>query len=87
MEQLAERNKTYPIKYDMDPLGDNDPNVPWLAPGRLLIFAKYKPLLNDTFNATGTSHVHAGFQFNREVLDGRCCISPSRNVGPRTAIP
>jgi hypothetical protein len=27
--------------------------VPWLAPGRLLIFVKYRPLLNDTFNATG----------------------------------
>lgn len=27
--------------------------VPWLAPGRLLIFIKYRPLLNDTFNATG----------------------------------
>ena len=54
MEQLAARNKTYPIQYDTDPLGDNDPNVPWLAPGRLLVFAKYQPLLNDTFNATGT---------------------------------
>ena len=24
------------------------------APGRLLIFVKYRPLLNDTFNATGS---------------------------------
>ena len=35
------------------PDGNNDANVPWLAPGRLLVFVKYRPLLNDTFNATG----------------------------------
>lgn len=33
---------------------DSSPRVlvQWLAPGRLLIFIKYRPLLNDTFNAT-----------------------------------
>lgn len=52
--QLEARNKSYPVIWDLDPNGNNDANVPWLAPGRLLIFAKYKPLLNDSFNATGS---------------------------------
>lgn len=54
MDQLTTRNKTYPVVWDTDPDGNNDPNVPWLAPGRLVVFAKYMPLLDDTFNATGT---------------------------------
>ena len=54
MAQLAARNRSYPLVYDLDPNGNNDANLPWLAPGRLLIFIKYRPLLNDTFNATGS---------------------------------
>lgn len=54
IEQLTARNTSYPIKYDLSLDGNDDANVPWLAPGRLLIFAKYRPLLNDTFNATGS---------------------------------
>ena len=27
--------------------------MPWLAPGRLLVFIKYKPLVNDSFNVSG----------------------------------
>ena len=54
MAQLTARNKSYPIVYDLDPDGNNDADVPWLAPGRLLIFVKYSPLLNDTLNATGS---------------------------------
>jgi hypothetical protein len=42
MAQLAALNKTYPLVYDLDPLGNDDANVPWLAPGRLLIFVKYR---------------------------------------------
>ena len=29
-----------------------DANVPWLAPGRLLIFVKYKQPIDDTLNVT-----------------------------------
>jgi len=53
LQDLKARNASYPVVYDTDPLSTDDANVAWLAPGRLLIFAKYKPLLNDTFNATG----------------------------------
>ena len=78
MLQLKARNATYPIEYDTDPSGNNDANVPWLAPGRLLVFAKYRPLLNDSFNATA-------------VIDGQPVIvrkayntivrSPARFIG------
>ena len=54
IEQLQDLNRTYPLKYDLDPEGNDDANVPWLAPGRLLIFVKYRPLQNDTFNVTGS---------------------------------
>lgn len=54
IEQLTARNSSYPIAYDLDPDGNDDANVPWLAPGRLLVFVKYSPLLNDTLNATGS---------------------------------
>jgi hypothetical protein len=54
MAQLAALNESYPIVYDLDPEGNNDANVPWLAPGRLLMFVKYRPLLNDTLNASGS---------------------------------
>jgi hypothetical protein len=52
--QLQERNESYPIVWDTSTDGNNDANVPWLAPGRLLMFVKYAPLLNDTFNVTGS---------------------------------
>ena len=54
MAQLTARNSSYPIAYDLDPDGNDDANIPWLAPGRLLVFVKYSPLLNDTMNATGS---------------------------------
>ena len=53
LAQLRALNRSYPLQYDTDPQGDNDPNVPWLAPGRLLVFVKYKPLLSDKFDAVG----------------------------------
>ena len=53
LAQLKALNRSYPLEYDTDPEGNNDPNVPWLAPGRLLIFVKYKPLLSDVFNVVG----------------------------------
>jgi hypothetical protein len=53
MEQLRARNATYQLDYDLDPSGNNEANVPWLAPGRLLVFVKYRPLVNDSFNVTG----------------------------------
>jgi len=54
LKQLSARNASYPVQWDTDPDGNNDPNVPWLAPGRLLIFVKYRPLLNDSVNVTGS---------------------------------
>jgi len=54
LEQLAARNRSYDLSYDLDPNSNDEANVPWLAPGRLLIWAKYKPLLNDSFNAAGS---------------------------------
>ena len=54
VSQLVARNKSYPIEYDLDPDGNDDANIPWLAPGRLLVFVKYSPLLNDTLNASGS---------------------------------
>lgn len=38
--QLQARNATYHIEYDLDPQGNDDANVAWLAPGRLLLFFK-----------------------------------------------
>ena len=58
LDQLTGLNRTYPLSYDLDPDGNNDANVPWLAPGRLLIFVKYRPLMNDTLNATGSIDGH-----------------------------
>jgi hypothetical protein len=43
----------YPIKYNTDPQDSDDANVPWLAPGRLLIFVKYEQPIDDTLNVTG----------------------------------
>jgi len=54
LDQLQALNESYPLVYDLDPEGNNDANVPWLAPGRLLIFVKYRPLMNDTMNVTGS---------------------------------
>ena len=62
LQDLKARNASYPLVYDTDPLGTDDANVPWLAPGRLLVFAKYKPLLNDTFNASGAIEWVAGIE-------------------------
>ena len=53
LRQLAARNASYSMRYDTDPDGNNEANVPWLAPGRLLVWAKYAPLLDDAFNVTG----------------------------------
>ena len=50
LEQLAARNASYPVTYS--PWTDAAA-VPWLAPGRLLVWAKYAPPLDDAFNATG----------------------------------
>ena len=32
----------------------DDANIPWLAPGRLLIFVKYDPSISDAFNITAS---------------------------------
>ena len=53
LRQLVARNASYRMPYDNDPDGNNEANVPWLAPGRLLVWAKYAPLLDDAFNVTG----------------------------------
>ena len=53
LTQLRARNASYDLDYDLDPNGNDEANVPWLAPGRLLVFAKYRPLVNDSFNASG----------------------------------
>jgi len=54
MEQLRARNSSYPILYNTDPQGSDDANVPWLAPGRLLVFVKYSTPIDDSLNITGT---------------------------------
>ena len=41
LDQLAARNASYPIVYNTDPQASDDANVPWLAPGRLLVFVKH----------------------------------------------
>ena len=54
LRQLEARNASYSMPYDTDPDGNNEANVPWLAPGRLLVWAKYAPApLDDAFNVTG----------------------------------
>ena len=40
LDQLAERNRSFPLEYDLDPKGNDDAAVPWLAPGRLLLHVK-----------------------------------------------
>jgi len=35
------RNRSYDLSYDLDPNSNDEANVPWLAPGRLLIWAKH----------------------------------------------
>jgi hypothetical protein len=54
LAQLRARNQTWPLTYDLDPNSTNDANTPWLGPGRLLIFLKYRSLLNDTLNVSGS---------------------------------
>lgn len=58
IDQLKERNASYPIEYSLNPLDSDDANVPWLAPGRLLIFVKYQTPIDDTLNVTGTIDGH-----------------------------
>jgi len=53
IDQLKARNVSYPIIYNTDPEDTDDANLPWLAPGRLLIFVKYPIPIDDTFNITG----------------------------------
>jgi hypothetical protein len=55
IDQLTARNASYPIEYNTDPSDSDDANVPWLAPGRLLIFVKYETPIDDTLNVTGES--------------------------------
>jgi hypothetical protein len=52
IDQLKARNVSYPIIYSTDPLDTDDANLPWLAPGRLLIFVKYQRPIDDTLNIT-----------------------------------
>ena len=58
LDQLHERNASYPVQYNTDPQDSNDANVPWLAPGRLLVFIKYKQPTNDMLNITGDVDGH-----------------------------
>ena len=53
IDQLKARNASYPIVYNTDPRDTDDANVPWLAPGRLLVFVKYATPIDDTLNITG----------------------------------
>ena len=53
LDQLTARNVSYPVVYNTDPLDSDDANVPWLAPGRLLLFIKYDHPIDDTLNITG----------------------------------
>ena len=53
-KQLVARNESFPLDYDLDPASNNEPNVAWLAPGRLLVWVKYRSLLNDMYNVSGT---------------------------------
>ena len=58
IDQLRARNASYPIVYNTDPQDSDDANVPWLAPGRLLIFIKYDSPIDDTLNITGAIDGH-----------------------------
>lgn len=58
IDQLTARNASYPIVYNTDPRDSDDANVPWLAPGRLLIFVKYQSSIPDTLNVTGAIDGH-----------------------------
>ena len=53
IDQLKARNESYPIVYNTDPNDTDDANVPWLAPGRLLVFVKYPQPIDDTLDITG----------------------------------
>ena len=53
LDQLTARNVSYPVVYNTDPQDSDDANVPWLAPGRLLVFIKYDNPIDDTLNITG----------------------------------
>lgn len=53
LDQLVARNTSYPIVYNTDPQDTDDANVPWLAPGRLLLFVKYATPIDDTLNISG----------------------------------
>ena len=53
-QQLAQRNASFALDYDLDPQSNNEANVAWLAPGRLLVWLKYRSLMNDTLNVSGT---------------------------------
>ena len=55
MNQLEARNMSYPVEYNTNPEDTNDANVPWLAPGRILIFIKYVAgSIDDTLNVTAS---------------------------------
>jgi hypothetical protein len=54
MDQLVARNASYDLVYNTNPDDSDDANVPWLAPGRLLIFIKYMPPIDDSLNLTGS---------------------------------
>jgi len=41
LRQLAARNTSYGLDYHLDPLGNDEAGVAWLAPGRLLLFFKH----------------------------------------------
>ena len=58
IDQLRGRNASYPVLYNTDPLDSDDANVPWLAPGRLLLFVKYSTPIDDTLNVTGDIDGH-----------------------------
>ena len=52
--QLAVRNASFPLTYDLGPNSTNDAGTPWLAPGRLLLWVKYRGLISDALNVSGT---------------------------------
>ena len=54
LDQLTARNASYPIVYNTNPKDSDDASIPWLAPGRLLVFVKYAMEPNDMLNITGT---------------------------------
>jgi hypothetical protein len=58
IDQLKARNASYPIVYNTDPQDSDDANLPWLAPGRLLVFIKYRTPIDDMLNITGDIDGH-----------------------------